>query len=381
MESTKHLLGELKNEVIKVQTFIAKTRNAHRPIKEGIIAVQLKLLEVLEAYELECARTGATKKCATVTKECATQYEKPTEQWETVAGSKKRVATRTKKPAKGNKIPITVTFADVGAKKVTRPQKTLAFQGSRSTAIIITKKPLICADGTTEKTPVSYAEVLKNVNAATKNVDCGVKSIRRTAKGELIFRLQKSEKKADVFRKIINDVAGPQVEIRQTTSSRIVIIKDIYEGVTAEEVTLALKEKELLQSHVIAMRPAHSGTQTCLVKLPYTPESAALLKEGRVKIGLIRCRVQEWIKLPRCYRCHAFGHIAAKCSGQDRSHLCRQCGQHGHKAITCKNPPMCTVCANKGGDKRASEHICGSSRCGAFRKELARRISVRKKNL
>lgn len=61
-----------------------------------------------------------------------------------------------------------------------------------------------------------------------------------------------------------------------------------------------------------------------------------LLAVGRIKIGVVSCRVRVPVRrVTRCYRCLQYGHMSKECKGPDRTRCCRRCGEDGHKAISC----------------------------------------------
>ncbi|XP_077295543.1 uncharacterized protein LOC143917820 [Arctopsyche grandis] len=198
-------------------------------------------------------------------------------------------------------------------------------------------------------TPFSYAAILKAVNEAEWGKG------RQNHGGTLVIR----------------KAAGIAAEVRRSLPTRQCFVRDLYEGLESRDVEDALVRvlgttfREQVQ--VQKLHPASGGTLTCTVTLPCTTETDALLKEGRSRVGLLRCRVREIVDLQQCYRCRAFGHIAAGCIGVDRSSLCNCCGKTGHRTAECSNSPHCALCAKLG---RSATHRLGSGRCEAFRQAL-----------
>ncbi|KAK9685193.1 Zinc knuckle [Popillia japonica] len=99
-------------------------------------------------------------------------------------------------------------------------------------------------------------------------------------------------------------------------------------------------------------------------------QARALLEIGRIKIGWVYSRARKRIEVPRCYRCHGYGHIAAFCQGTDRSGLCYKCGSAGHKARECDSSPKCVICIEAGQPENKVNHQPGTSRCAVFRSAL-----------
>jgi hypothetical protein len=71
----------------------------------------------------------------------------------------------------------------------------------------------------------------------------------------------------------------------------------------------------------------------------------------------------------RCPKCLRYGHPRKVCPGPDRTNTCRNCGEEGHKADSCKNEPLCLACADAGHDD--THHVGGSQRCREARAQEA----------
>ena len=82
------------------------------------------------------------------------------------------------------------------------------------------------------------------------------------------------------------------------------------------------------------MSKRFGGSQSALVLAPLAP-GKLLLSRGRVKVGMVYCRVRKKEQKVRCFRCFAFGHMSKACVGPDRTELCRRCGVRGHHVVNC----------------------------------------------
>jgi len=85
---------------------------------------------------------------------------------------------------------------------------------------------------------------------------------------------------------------------------------------------------------VISLRKRFGSSQLALVSLPQEA-TRRLVNAGRLRIGMISCRVRIADTKIRCFCCLTFGHTADKCEGPDRTECCRRCGETGHKAVSC----------------------------------------------
>lgn len=95
-----------------------------------------------------------------------------------------------------------------------------------------------------------------------------------------------------------------------------------------------------------------------------------LRAEGRVYIGWASCRVVDFLGVTRCFRCCAFGHVAAKCSST--APTCGHCGESGHEKKGCPKggqPPSCANCKRAG---KNGVHEVDDQECPALQYALRR---------
>ena len=227
-----------------------------------------------------------------------------------------------------------------------------------------------------EKGGKSYAEVLNELHSTvgTSGGAAVAHSIRRTARGELVVRLRPEAAGAGAMRNILRGAAGPSLQVRHETAKETVIIRDLYEGAEGAENVInslcrVLGEECRGSVRVKSLRPAFGGTFTCTAEVPRSSESSRMLKEGRVRVGLVMCRVRERVEVRRCFRCLGYGHLAAQCSGEDRHDTCLRCWKGGHKSSKSEAPVRCGLCEKAGAE---SSHWCGSAKCSMFGAELRR---------
>lgn len=77
---------------------------------------------------------------------------------------------------------------------------------------------------------------------------------------------------------------------------------------------------------VVSLRKVYGGTQVAVALVPQTV-SGDLIERGRIKIGMVYCRIRKCVRRIRCYRCLGYGHEAKNCKGTDRRNCCTKCGQ------------------------------------------------------
>lgn len=152
------------------------------------------------------------------------------------------------------------------------------------------------------------------------------------------------------------------VKILATAENRIKVqITDIDANITEtalkEEIVQNLEHE--LDIKIESLKPVYGEMQTGIVQLRKTP-GTELVKKGRIKIGIVMCRVIEYVQLRRCYRCWSPDHMAARCNGPDRSKHCLKYGGLDHMVAACKENSYCPLCERAG-------HRAGSGACPKMR--------------
>lgn len=161
--------------------------------------------------------------------------------------------------------------------------------------------------------------------------------MRQAKSGGLLIEVRGDQGRLDAVRSEISRSAGPEVEVRAIQQKIKVEVRDLDQWSTSDEVaqaTAATTGVPLEQLKVINLRRRFGGSQSALVLLP-AGTASVLLSSGRIRVGMISCRVKLADQKPSCFRCLCPGHIAKECSGPDRSGSCRRCGESGHKAVAC----------------------------------------------
>lgn len=224
----------------------------------------------------------------------------------------------------------------------------------------------------------SYADVLRHLKKRVDPDSHGVKvsGIRRTRGGELHVKIGKAGGKAEDLREAFVGALNGKATVRSMSPTVIVEILHIDEATDETELSEALNEAtgniEAKSVDIKAIRTVYRGTKKAVVAMPAVTADN-LFKEGRHKVGWVRCRIREKIEVTRCFRCLGFGHVARDCKGEDRSNMCRLCGSKEHLAKACKSPPPphCMICAG-GNEIDGAQHILGRAKCKSIRRELSK---------
>lgn len=187
----------------------------------------------------------------------------------------------------------------------------------------------------------SYADILRKVKGASdlKALGDRVTRIRRTRAGELLLELGRPGTVTTELQAQVSSTLSGSAEVQLLTHKESIIIKDMDESTTAPEIAEAITAKigpNIVTPGSITIRKSYSGTLAATIQLPAVAVKK-LLKDGKLKIGWVNCRVRLREGPSRCYRCHETGHIARDCKSEvDRSKQCFRCGQEDHKAMDCR---------------------------------------------
>uniref|UniRef100_A0A182NVP3 CCHC-type domain-containing protein n=2 Tax=Cellia TaxID=44534 RepID=A0A182NVP3_9DIPT len=182
---------------------------------------------------------------------------------------------------------------------------------------------------------------------------------RRTPKDHLLLPLSRDVDSA-ALRDIIEEVIGDSGSVTVKTEMAEVVMTGIDNMIDEEAIKKALRTSLGKQSLVanVNLWERRDMTKRARVRLPRA--EAELVKDRRLELGYTYCVVHEAPKvsghLTRCFRCLERGHIAATCTGEDRSKRCLRCGDHTHKASVCTNVIKCMLC---GGAHRIGAAACG----------------------
>lgn len=385
---------ELGNRISAINSIVLEARNIHKPIRDNLaqaVALYQKLRENREAIALvkiTDATSVEAKRIEKINKASQTEngHEKP-------AGKSKREATKSPIAGRSTKKPRSSSCneAEPNAEEETRTTaerpSNKSGSGSSNTAdsniekepwIPVTnrkakkkeerRKPSVKIKGEaiTIKAPnLSYAEVIKEMKEKIKPEEVGVniRNIRRTRDGDLLIQMEKGTGQAEKLENAIRQSLGEKVQVKTLEDKVTLELKDMEETTVAKDIVQGLmrvtKTEDPLDIKVKKIRSAYGGTKQALVEIP-SHLAITILKETRVRIGWVMCKVRKKEAPKRCFRCLENGHMARVCQGKDRSKACMKCGIDGHKAKDCKNEARCVICLEAG--RPNVKHFIGSSK-------------------
>lgn len=206
----------------------------------------------------------------------------------------------------------------------------------------------------------TYADTLRELKSKLKPTAEGVQveRITKTKSGDV--KLSIREQRRGGNQAFVEKLKESTQEVRRLMKISTIIVRDLDEAVTSEEVRKAVEITTQAQENIY-VSPIRIGAYSCsaLVSLP-DQQAKFLLNRGRIKIGWLSCRVSEKINPPFCAKCQIYGHPASTCGKDITTARCFRCGEPNHKAKECKKDQHCHSC-NKDG------HRIDSMRCPRFR--------------
>ena len=256
-----------------------------------------------------------------------------------------------------------ITHTELGKKVVKKQRPPSKVRPQRADILVIKMKEAS-----------SYAEMLKSMKTdpELKELKESITKIWRTNAGSMLFELdRKAHQKRDQLSGLVKTKLRENGDVTCRTDTMMLELKDLDEVTDKVEIVQALQDQlERVQdidvTAVKSLRKAYGGMQTAVVVLPVDIANKALNK-GKIKVGWVVSRVRQKSTVQQCFKCLGFGHLANKCTGPDRSKLCRKCGREEHIAKNCTAAePHCLLCDGKEGSK----HQTGSFACRAYKQAL-----------
>lgn len=184
-----------------------------------------------------------------------------------------------------------------------------------------------------------FPTLVKNIrgNANREVIGDNVVGMRQTKAGGLLIELKGDQQQIEAVRAEVSRLVGAEIEVRSQQQKTMVEIIDLDQWTDSEEVAGAVAAETGVNHEalkVVSVRKRFGGTKAAMVLVP-TVACQKMLSHGRIRVGLVNCRVRRGDPRTRCFRCHSYGHMAKECTGPDRSACCRRCGSPGHRAAGC----------------------------------------------
>ncbi|XP_017892645.1 uncharacterized protein LOC108632507 [Ceratina calcarata] len=123
--------------------------------------------------------------------------------------------------------------------------------------------------------------------------------------------------------------------------------------------------------------PKGKNQDSKATKLGSNPEIRSRLRRAnsnanRVNIGWRSLRFEDFIQVPQCFKCQAFGHVAKYCRSDE---VCGHCAEKGHTLVSCQSrdkPRVCSPCKKAG---KEHKHVSRKEACATYKVALERLIA------
>ncbi|KAK7863339.1 hypothetical protein R5R35_009694 [Gryllus longicercus] len=375
-------MGETISEIGKrlafMHSIVADARNIHKPVKAALNEA-MALFEILTEKSSAIIETGSVREIV-----CSTETHTGKKIEDTVPKKKSKHGQRKKKspredgqrrePSESRTREIDEPSAhrtseedehlpleseqEEGWQEVRRKQKKKKKE-SKNDAIKVAAK-----EGT------SYVDIIKEISAKRKPKEGGAdfKMVRKTKKGEYLFVLQE-QGKTEEFHHIFKETLEGKADVAVLTKQSTIVVRDVMEFSTEDDVREAIRKEAGIPDLEMAcyLRKGYAGLQSAIVKLSQNV-AAALLQKKKIAVDMVYCSITVRKEVIRCYRCHAYGHIAKRCSGPDRRKLCWNCGGD-HQRKDCTTETACLSCKDSNVN---NQHRPGSKLCTSFQNALTK---------
>lgn len=132
-----------------------------------------------------------------------------------------------------------------------------------------------------------------------------------------------------------------------------------------------LSKDEFMSGFKVVSR-VNAAEDLCNCVVECSPKVRELLREkGRVFVEWSSCRVVDFARPLRCFKCLAYGHMSGGCKSET---VCEHCGGFGHNKGVCDKKGEPVVCVNCKRAKRECGHDVRSRDCPVYVRALERVI-------
>lgn len=216
----------------------------------------------------------------------------------------------------------------------------------------------------------SFADILKNINEATiPEEGPRIEKYSKTRNGSLLLKFKGNTGNTTAVAEALAKAAETTGQLESLPAVTTVRVFDLNSGITVEQVQRAVKNviPDLPTEPVVTLSNPNQREQViAFVTLP-ARMAVTFMEKKVLSVGPFRCRIRQYNRVRRCYKCLGFGHTSYTCKGPDRTEHCHKCAEKGHKAAGRKNEDKCIVCIDSGKPEEETKHRLGTGRCKTYR--------------
>ena len=184
----------------------------------------------------------------------------------------------------------------------------------------------------------------KNVNPTQLKI--GIRSMKSVKDGRIIIE-SGSKEEIDLLSKKITEKCSHVLEVHTPSLRKPnIIIYDVPEDIGTDNLAATiLTQNPELHLTMDSIRPKYSFKNKKKIKnviAEVEPETWRILAQSKIKLGWQLCKVADYVKVVRCFKCSKYGHQAQVCKGEE---ACPRCAGK-HKLQECSAPEGELKCVN-----------------------------------
>jgi len=245
----------------------------------------------------------------------------------------------------------------------------------RDKIILIKTKPEAAEDSKADQ--ATLRETLRRAIPPEENAK--IKRAVNMRSGGILLVLDPKEDKNKILKKLEPHHEKIQVSEPNDRKPRM-ILYNVPSDLTSDElrdltlsrnvdVDSAVKTKPEEFKPLFKTGPRNKGEVHWVVEC--SPRIRNILNDKeRIYLDWTSCKVQDYVRLTRCYQCHLFGHSGKSCRAKDP--ICGHCAEVGHVYKDCKSreerEPSCVNC--KRNKVQDSNHSVNSSSCPSYKRAV-----------
>lgn len=214
----------------------------------------------------------------------------------------------------------------------------------------------------------------KAINPVQKGLK--IDGIRRIGKGGVALQTENKKQLAQLAKVLEKEGLKTKKPSRLRPN---IIIYDVPDEIKKEDLNAAIRSQnypEVDQSFfdervkpAFGIRRKGRNTTNWVMEVdPYV--RAGILELGKLYIDFSSCKVEDYVRITRCYNCQQFGHTTKNCKN---TKTCSICAAENHSHRECKIPENKAVCKNCKMFNRPHNHSVRSIECPYYQQLIKKK--------
>lgn len=165
---------------------------------------------------------------------------------------------------------------------------------------------------------------------------------------------------------------GFKVKEPRKTLPRL-LIHDVPKSISKDELVSIIKSEtnsvvEQEVNVVFETGRRKDDTTSWVVEVDASTREHFKNSDWRLYAGWKSCRMEDFLRISRCYKCQELGHISKHC--RQEKETCSICGKEGHSHKLCQ-PGTKETCSNCKKARKPSDHSVRSPECPTYLRAIA----------